>query len=49
MSSRPTAAVIVGHRALEAARIDLRWRHEAPLDHRDALADFELADPRSKD
>ncbi len=33
------------HRSIEAARIHLGRRHQSPLDHRDALADFELAQP----
>src|SRR5262245_59015457 len=34
------------HRAIEAARIDLRRRHQAALDHRDPLSDLELAHAR---
>ena len=34
------------HRRGRTARIDLRRRHQASFDHRDALADLELPHPR---
>ena len=39
-------ALVDEHGAIEAARVDFRRRHQASFDHRDPLADFELAHAR---